>query len=134
MCGRGERVRGVPLTYQPPRLLQRPVHAVHLVVESARVAQVVPGAVAPPQRRVDRAAVHALPTLREKLRHLDCAQHTATLDTPHIRHPRLGRTGPDRTGPGRAGLGQAEPSVRLSQCLHNGYCLLFCTYLYVPIE
>lgn len=65
------RVRGVALTYQPPRLLERPVHAVHLVVEAARVAQVVAGAVAAPQRRVDGAAVHALAPLREELRHLD---------------------------------------------------------------
>lgn len=67
--GRGGR-RRVALTYQPPRGFQRPVHAVHLVVEAARVAQVVAGAVAPPQRRVDGAAVDALAPLREEV-HLD---------------------------------------------------------------
>lgn len=56
------------LTYQPPGLLERPVHAVHLVVQPASVAQVVARAVAPPQRRVDGAAVHALAPLRDKLR------------------------------------------------------------------
>lgn len=73
---RGVGGRGCALTYQPPRLLQRPVHAVHLVVEAARVAQVVARAVAAPQRRVDGAAVDALAALREKLRHVDCANTT----------------------------------------------------------
>lgn len=64
-CGR------VALTYQPPRLLQRPVHAVHLIVETARVAEVVAGTVAAPQRGVDRTTVDALASLREELGHLD---------------------------------------------------------------
>lgn len=37
--------------------------SVHFVVQPAGVAEVVAGAVAPPQRRAGRAAVHALPTL-----------------------------------------------------------------------
>lgn len=40
-----------------------PVLSVHLVVEAARVAQIVSGAVTSPQRSRRRAAVHALPTL-----------------------------------------------------------------------
>lgn len=47
------------------RLDQRSIHAVHLVVQSARVAQVVAGAVAPPQRRRNGAAVDALSALAE---------------------------------------------------------------------
>lgn len=83
-CGHG--VRRVPLTYQPAGLLERPVHAVHLVVEAASVAEVVAGAVSPPQRRVDGAAVHALAPLREKLCHLDCA-NTPYVSSPHTNLP-----------------------------------------------
>lgn len=43
------------------RLDERPVGAVHLVVETAGVAQVVASGVAAPQRRGHGAAVHALP-------------------------------------------------------------------------
>lgn len=41
-------------------LERRPVHAVDPRVEAARVAEVVTGAVAAPQRRSGRGAVHAL--------------------------------------------------------------------------
>lgn len=52
------------MTHQPlARLHERAVHAVDLVVEAARVAQVVAGGVAPPQRRVVGPAVHALAPL-----------------------------------------------------------------------
>lgn len=44
---------------------QRPIHAVHLVIQSASVAQIVPGAVAPPQRRRDRSAVDTFASLAE---------------------------------------------------------------------
>lgn len=77
----------MPLTYQPPGLLQRTVHAVHLVVEAARVAEVVAGAVAAPQRRVDGAAVDALAPDREKLRHLDCATHHRRVSAGPDRRP-----------------------------------------------
>lgn len=40
-----------------------PAEAVHLAVEAAGVAQVVAGAVPPPERRLDGAAVHAFATL-----------------------------------------------------------------------
>lgn len=40
-----------------------PAEAVHLAVEAAGVAQVVAGAVPPPERRLDGAAVHTLATL-----------------------------------------------------------------------
>lgn len=46
------------------RFDERPVDAVHLVVEAAGVAQVVPGTVSAPQRRGHGAAVDALPALR----------------------------------------------------------------------
>lgn len=45
------------------RLDERPVDAVHLVVQAAGVAQVVAGAVPAPQRRGHGAAVDALPSL-----------------------------------------------------------------------
>jgi len=49
-------------SYQPPLGLdERPVLPVHLVVEAAGVAQVVPGAVPPPQRGGCGPAVDALP-------------------------------------------------------------------------
>ena len=49
------------VTYQPPLGLdERPVLSVHLVVESAGIAQVVTSAVAAPQRRRGGPAVHAL--------------------------------------------------------------------------
>lgn len=58
-------------TNQPFGLFhQGPVHAVHLVVQPTRVAQVVSGAVAPPQRRGNRSAVHALATHAKHL--VDC--------------------------------------------------------------
>lgn len=47
------------------RFYQRSVHAVHFVVQSARVAQVVPRPVSPPQRGGYRAAVDALAPLAE---------------------------------------------------------------------
>lgn len=49
------------LTHQSPlRLDERSVLTVHLVVEAAGVAEVVAGAVSPPERRGRRAAVHTL--------------------------------------------------------------------------
>jgi len=42
---------------------ERPVLAVHLVVQSAGVAQVVAGAVSPPQRGGGGTAVHAFTSL-----------------------------------------------------------------------
>lgn len=45
------------------RLDEGPAEAVHLAVEAAGVAQVVAGAVPPPERRLDGAAVHAFATL-----------------------------------------------------------------------
>ena len=47
------------------RLDEGPILSVHLVVESAGVAEVVSGTVPPPQRRRRRAAVDALATLCE---------------------------------------------------------------------
>lgn len=53
-------------TYQTlRRLYQGPVHPVHLVVESARVAQIMSGPVPPPERRRYRAAINALPAFAE---------------------------------------------------------------------
>lgn len=49
------------------RLDEGPAQAVHLAVEAAGVAQVVAGAVPPPQRRLDGAAVHALAALGQVL-------------------------------------------------------------------
>lgn len=44
-------MRCVILTYQPPlRFEQGPVDAIHLVVEPAGVAEVVPCAISPPER------------------------------------------------------------------------------------
>lgn len=42
---------------------ERPVDAVHLVVQATGVAQVVPGAVPAPQRRGHGATVDTLPAL-----------------------------------------------------------------------
>lgn len=54
--------------YQSTRLLDEwPIHAVHLVVETAGIAQVMAGAVATPQRRVDRTAIYALAPFGEVL-------------------------------------------------------------------
>ena len=51
-------------TYQASfRLDERSILPVHFVVESAGVAEVVPGAVPPPERRRCRAAVDALAAL-----------------------------------------------------------------------
>lgn len=47
-----------------------PAEAVHFGVEPAGVAQVVPGAVPPPQRGLDGAAVDALPALGQVLQQL----------------------------------------------------------------
>lgn len=52
------------------RLDEGPAEAVHLAVETAGVAQVVAGAVPPPERRLDGAAVHALATLGHVLQHV----------------------------------------------------------------
>lgn len=54
---------GVFPSYQPLLRLERPVDAVHFVVEPASVAQVVPGAILPPERRGHGPAVHALPAV-----------------------------------------------------------------------
>lgn len=54
------------MTYQPlGRFYQGSVHPVHLVVESARVAQIMPGAVPPPKRCRYCAAINALPAFPE---------------------------------------------------------------------
>lgn len=47
---------------------QRPVHAIHLGVETAGVAEIVAGAVPAPERGVYRPAVDALAALGEHLR------------------------------------------------------------------
>lgn len=54
-------------SYQPLLRLERPVDAVHFVVEPAGVAQVVPGAILPPERRGHGPAVHALPAVPGEL-------------------------------------------------------------------
>lgn len=53
------------------RLDEGPAEAVHLAVEAAGVAQVVAGAVPPPQRRLDGTAVHALATLGQVFQQVD---------------------------------------------------------------
>lgn len=47
---------------------QRSIHAVHFVVQAAGIAQVMAGAVAPPQGRRNGTAVHTLAALREHVR------------------------------------------------------------------
>lgn len=47
---------------------QRPIHAVHFVVQAAGIAQVMAGAVAPPQGRRNGTAIHTLAALREHVR------------------------------------------------------------------
>lgn len=49
------------------RLDEGPAEAVHLAVEAAGVAQIVAGAVPPPERRLDGAAVHAFTALGQVL-------------------------------------------------------------------
>lgn len=57
-------IRGA--TYQAFRGLdERPVHAVHLVIKSACVTEIMTGAVPSPERRRYRPAVDALATLAE---------------------------------------------------------------------
>lgn len=56
------------LAYHAPWLLnQWPIHAVHLVVKAAGVAEVMAGAVSSPERSRHRSAIHALTTLRKVL-------------------------------------------------------------------
>lgn len=55
------------------RLDEGPAEAVHLAVEAAGVAQVVAGAVPPPERRLDGAAVHAFATLGGQVLQQVCA-------------------------------------------------------------
>ena len=58
--------QNVPITdMQPARVVlhMRPVDAVDLRVQAARVAQIVARVVAAPERRLHRAAVHALAVL-----------------------------------------------------------------------
>lgn len=55
------------------RLDEGPAEAVHLAVEAAGVAQVMAGAVPPPERRLDGAAVHALATLWGQVLQQVCA-------------------------------------------------------------
>lgn len=47
------------------RFNQRSIHAVHLVIKSTSIAQVVAGSVASPQWSANRTAIHALPTFTE---------------------------------------------------------------------
>lgn len=66
--GAGAAGEGGARTYHALlRLDEGPAEAVHLAVEPAGVAQVVAGAVPPPQRRLDGAAVHALAALGQVL-------------------------------------------------------------------
>lgn len=68
-------------THQPlARLNQRAVDAVDLVVEAARVAQVVSRGVAAPQRRVVGAAVDALASFLV----LAICSQVATHTSPHV--------------------------------------------------
>ena len=57
------------------RLDQGAVHAVHLVVEAAGVAEVVAGAVAAPQRRRNGATVDALAALPKRKLHAAVTAH-----------------------------------------------------------
>ena len=57
-------MRCVILTYQPPlRFEQGPVDAIHLVVEPAGVAEVVPRAISPPERGGHGPTVDTFSTL-----------------------------------------------------------------------
>jgi len=46
---------------------QRPIVAVHLVIQTASVAQIIPSRITTPQRRVSSMAVDALPSVRNYL-------------------------------------------------------------------
>lgn len=71
--------------HQPfARLDERSVDSVDLVVEAARVAQVVARGVASPQWRVVRAAVHTLAALFAHLQHAICFAHTCQLGTQQL--------------------------------------------------
>ena len=70
------RVRHQTTHQSPFGFDERSVLAVHLVVETAGIAEVVAGAVSPPQRRRRGAAVDALATL--------CARRETQ---PNCRHP-----------------------------------------------
>ncbi len=50
------------------RLDQRPIYAIHFVVKSARVAQIVSSAISPPQWSRNCSAVYTLPALRKIVR------------------------------------------------------------------
>lgn len=79
-----ELVTKVVETHQPlAGLHERTVHAVDLVVEATRVAQVVAGGIAPPQRRVVGAAVDALPPLLEHVQRAICCQTPVTCCARH---------------------------------------------------
>lgn len=47
---------------------QRPIHSVHLVIQSARIAQVVSCSVPAPERSLNRAAIDAFSSLGKQVR------------------------------------------------------------------
>ena len=74
-------------TYQPPLGLdERPVLAVHLVIESAGVTQIVARTVPPPQGGRRGPAVHALSSL---------CRETPTHTHTHTHGARLGQNQPE---------------------------------------
>lgn len=83
------------------RLDEGPAEAVHLAVEAAGVAQVVAGAVPPPERRLDGAAVHALATLGQVLQQVcgESGDERPGEAAPRPPLPRLPRSPPAPTAP-----------------------------------
>lgn len=91
---------------------ERSAQSVHFAVQAAGVTQKVPGAVAPPERRRDRTAVHALPTLAhvvQKVGHsIGASDEGCASALQRVQHGVV----EGATGPGRWELRQLRGHVR----------------------
>lgn len=109
----------IPTHHSLLGLDEGPAEAVHFGVEPAGVAQVVAGAVPPPQRGLDGAAVDALPALGQVLQQLWGGQEQRGEAVGHGRRrvrrpaePRGSLPRPRRAGrpaPGEQATGAVQP-------------------------
>lgn len=84
-----KEIWGETYTYKSfARFNQRPIHAIHLMIQSARITQIMAGAVATPQRRWNRPTINTFASLAKCKIHGTVIRRGALKTARIVRPPR----------------------------------------------